>query len=56
MKAFELNNDPEIVSHVIQLLVKLGRNKEANKIFKEHIKLNPKDKKLIELKKILNEI
>ncbi len=56
MRALKLNDDPEIVSHVIQLLVKLDKIKDAKKVYKKYIKLKPKDKKLIELKKILNEI
>ena len=56
MRALKLNDDPEIVSHVIQLLVKLNKIKDAKKVFKKYIKLKPEDKKLIELKKILNEI
>ena len=54
--ALKLNDDPEIVSHVIQLLVKLDKIKDAKKVYKKYIKLKPEDKKLIELKKILNEI
>ena len=56
MRALKLNDDPEIVSHVIQLLVKLDKIKDAKKVYKKYIKLKPEDKKLIELKKILNEI
>ena len=56
LKAMNLNDDPEIVSHVIQLLVKLNKIKEAKKLYNKYIKKNPKDKILIELKKMLNEI
>ena len=56
MRALKLNDDSEIVSHVIQLLVKLDKIKDAKKVYKKYIKLKPEDKKLIELKKILNEI
>ena len=56
LRAIKMNSDTEIVSHVIQLYVKQKKIKEANKLYKKHIKLNPNDKKLIELKKILNEI
>ena len=51
LKAMNLNDDPEIVSHVIQLLVKLNKIKEAKKLYNKYIKKNPKDKILIELKK-----
>ena len=56
LRAIKMNSDTEIVSHVIQLYVKQKKIKEANNLYKKHIKLNPNDKKLIELKKILNEI
>ena len=56
MRALKLNDDPEIVSHVIQLLVKVDKIKDAKNVYKKYIKLKPKDKILIELKKILDEI
>ena len=56
LRAIKMNSDTEIVSHVIQLYVKQKKIKEAKKLYKKHIKKNPNDKKLIELKKSLNEI
>lgn len=56
MRALKLNDDSEIVSHVIQLLVKVDKIKDAKNVYKKYIKLKPKDKILIELKKILDEI
>ena len=56
MRALKLNDDPEIVSHVIKLLVKVDKIKDAKNVYKKYIKLKPKDKILIELKKILDEI
>ena len=56
MRALKLNDDPEIVSHVIQLLVKVDKIEDAKNVYKKYIKLKPKDKILIELKKILDEI
>ncbi len=56
MRALKLNDDPEIISHVIKLLVRVDKIKDAKNVYKKYIKLKPKDKILIELKKILDEI
>ena len=55
-RALNLNKDTEIVSHVIQLYIKQNKIEKAKKLYLKHIKLYPKDEKLIELKKKLNEI
>lgn len=55
-RALNLNKDTEIVSHVIQLYIKQNKIEKAKKLYLKHIKLHPKDEKLIELKKKLNEI
>ena len=56
VKALKLSDDTEIISHFIQLLIKLKKIEEAKKIYTKYIKNNPKDEKLIKIKKILNEI
>ena len=56
VRALKLSEDSEIISHFIQLLIKLNKINKAKKIYAKYIKIKPKDKKLNELKKILNEI
>ena len=56
IRALRLSNDTEIISHFIQLLIKLKKIEKAKKLYTKHIKNNPKDEKLIKIKKILNEI
>ena len=51
-KALKLNEDTEIVSHYVQLLLKLNKIKEAKKIYKKYLKITPKDEKLNELKNL----
>ena len=56
VRALKISEDSEIISHFIQLLIKLKKINKAKKIYAKYIKIKPKDKKLNELKKILNEI
>ena len=55
-RALKYSDDSEIVSHFVQVLIKLGKNKQAKEIFTKYINLNPEDEKLNELKNLLNEI
>ena len=56
VKALKFSQDTEIVSHFIQLLIKLGKFEKAKKLYSKHISNYPNDEKLIKLKKIFNEI
>jgi len=56
IKALKFSEDSEIVSHYIKLLLELKKTEKANKIYLKYLEINPEDKKLIEIKKILNEI
>jgi len=56
IKALKLSEDSEIVIHYVTLLLKLNKKEKANKIYLKYLEISPKDKKLIEIKKILNEI
>ena len=56
IKALKFSEDSEIVSHYVKLLLKLKKVEKANKIYLKYLEINPEDKKLIEIKKILNEI
>ena len=56
VKALKTSDDTEIVSHFIQVLIKLKKIQKAKKIYTKYIKNNPSDEKLIKIKKILNEI
>jgi tetratricopeptide (TPR) repeat protein len=50
-KAYEANNDPEIASHLIEVLSKKGNKEEAMVIFKEMIEQFPNDDQLKRVKK-----
>jgi len=56
IRALKLSEDSEIVIHYVTLLLKLNKKEKANKIYLKYLEISPKDKKLIEIKKILNEI
>ncbi|HIO93164.1 MAG TPA: tetratricopeptide repeat protein, partial [Leucothrix mucor] len=49
-KAYAKNNDPEIASHLIEVLSKKGNREEALAIFKEMIKQYPDDDQLKRVK------
>ena len=51
-KALKINKDTEIVSHYVQLLIKLKKIKEAEKIYQKYLKITPEDEKLNELKNL----
>lgn len=50
-KAYNTNNDPEIASHLIEVLAKIGKKDEALVIFQEMIKQFPNDDQLKRVKK-----
>ena len=50
-KAYKANNDPEIASHLIEVLSKKGNKEEALAIFKEMIEQFPNDDQLKRVKK-----
>jgi pentatricopeptide repeat protein len=50
-KAYNTNNDPEIASHLIEVLSKKGNKEEALAIFKEMIEQFPNDDQLKRVKK-----
>ena len=56
IRALKISDDTEIVSHFIQVLIKLKKIKKAKKIYAKYVKKNPNDEELIKIKKILNEI
>jgi len=56
IRALKLSEDSEIVSHYVKLLLQLKKTEKANKIYLKYLEINPKDEKLIEIKKMLNEI
>jgi tetratricopeptide (TPR) repeat protein len=56
IRALKISDDAEIVSHYIKVLIKLKKIQKAKKIYAKYIKNHPSDDKLIEIKKILNEI
>jgi tetratricopeptide (TPR) repeat protein len=50
-KAYSTNNDPEIASHLIEVLSKKGKKEEALAIFQKMIKQYPNDDQLKRVKK-----
>ena len=49
-QAYSKLQDTEIASHLIEVLVKKGKNKEAQDLLKDLLKDNPKDKNLLRVK------
>nr|CAA6828966.1 MAG: FIG140336: TPR domain protein [uncultured Thiotrichaceae bacterium] len=55
-EAFEKMPDPEVASHLIEVLSRKGEKEEAGKILKEMLAEYPEDKRLVEIKERLVEL
>lgn len=54
--AYQKLKDPEVASHLVEVLVKQGQQKEAASLLVEMLKKHPKNKKLIETQALINNI
>ncbi len=53
--AYQKLQDPEVASHLVEVLSKQGQQEEAAKLLKEMLEKHPKNKLLIEAQAIINE-
>ncbi len=53
--AYQKLQDPEVASHLVEVLSKQGQQKEAAKLLKEMLEKHPKNKLLIETQVFINE-
>ncbi len=51
--AYQKLQDPEVASHLVEVLSKQGQQEEANKLLTEMLKKHPENKQLIEIKAVL---